>query len=51
MIKDALYEVTRRSFLYKVVGMVVLYTTFFYIRGSDSHISLEKYNYSSQYVL
>ena len=30
--------------------MVVLYTTFFYIRGSDSHISLEKYNYSSQYM-
>ena len=33
------------------VGMVVLRTTFSYIRGSGSHISLEKYNYCSIYVL
>ena len=30
-----------RSSLYKVVGMVVLCTTFSYIRGSDSQTSLE----------
>ena len=31
--------------------MVVLRTTFSYIRGSGSHISLEKYSYCSIYVL
>ena len=32
-------------------GMVVLRTTFSYIRGSGSYISLEKYGYSLRYVL
>ena len=30
--------------------MVVLRTTFSYIRGSGSHISLEKYSYCSIYI-